>query len=142
MEYKIKIHGIEYEVNIHKVEDNIAHLTVNDVDFEVEVEELTINPTRMSLEPSVKTVQPDVPLGKQQTQTPTSILEIRSPLPGIINDVLVKEGDKVKLGQKLMVLEAMKMENSIEAEREGVIEKINRRKGDSVLEGDILLTIK
>ena len=140
MEYKIKIHGAEYEVKIHKVEHNIAHLTVSDVSFEVEVEELTINPTRMSLEPAVKTVQPAVSLGKQQT--PTSILEIRSPLPGIINDVFVKEGDKVKSGQKLMVLEAMKMENSIEAEREGVIEKINRRKGDSVLEGDVLLTIK
>ena len=140
MNYKIKIHGTEYEVNIHKVEDNIAHLTVNEMDFEVEVEELNINPTRMSHSPATKTVQPDVALGKQQTAN--SILEVRSPLPGIINKVRVVEGDKVKAGQELLILEAMKMENSIEADREGVIEKVNCREGDSVLEGDVLLIIK
>ena len=140
MKYKIKINGTEYEVDILKVENNIAHLTVNDVSFEVEVEELAINPTRMSHSPAIKTAQPDVSLGKQQI--PSSLLEVKSPLPGIINELRVSEGDKVKSGQELLILEAMKMENSIEADKEGVIEKINCRKGDSVLEGDVLLTIK
>ena len=140
MEYKIKINGTEYEVIIHKVEGKQAYLTVNDVQFAVEVEELAINPTRMSPDPIAKTVQPAVSLGKPKVSS--SVYELRSPLPGVIIDLFVKEGDKVKVGQSLLILEAMKMENSIEAEREGIIEKINCRTGESVLEGDVILTIK
>ena len=66
---------------------------------------------------------------------------VKSPLPGVVLDVLVKEGDVVKVGQKLMILEAMKMENNIESDRDGVVKSIVARKGDSVLEGDVLITI-
>ena len=59
----------------------------------------------------------------------------------MILDVFVKEGDTVKIGQRLMLLEAMKMENNIESDKEGVVKSISARKGDSVLEGDVLLTI-
>jgi biotin carboxyl carrier protein len=67
---------------------------------------------------------------------------LKSPLPGVILEVKVKEGDSVKAGQLLMVLEAMKMENNIDAHKAGVIKSIEKRQGDSVLEGDVLLTIE
>ena len=67
---------------------------------------------------------------------------IKSPLPGVILDVLVREGDSVKVGQKLLILEAMKMENNIDSDKEGVVKSIAVRKGDSVLEGDVLITIE
>jgi glutaconyl-CoA decarboxylase len=67
---------------------------------------------------------------------------LKAPLPGTILDISVSEGDTVKIGQQLMVLEAMKMENCIQAEQGGVVEKIFRQKGDSVLESDVILLIK
>ncbi|MFA7201298.1 MAG: acetyl-CoA carboxylase biotin carboxyl carrier protein subunit, partial [Bacteroidales bacterium] len=63
------------------------------------------------------------------------------PLPGVILEVTVKEGDTVKSGQKLVVLEAMKMENNIEADRDGVVTSIKVSKGDSVLEGAPLIIL-
>jgi biotin carboxyl carrier protein len=50
-------------------------------------------------------------------------------------------GDRVKKGQKLLILEAMKMENNIIADRDGMIQEIKVRKGDSVLEGSELIVI-
>lgn len=136
MIYKIKTNGVEYEVQINKVEGNFAHLTVNEVDFEVEVEGLmTANSA-----PVAKTVQPDTAV--VIPKAPSKAHEMKSPLPGIIIDICVAKGDKIKKGQVLLTLEAMKMENSIQAEHEGVIEKINFSKGDAVLEGDVLFIIK
>ena len=142
MNYRIKTNGVVYEVEIHKVEGNIAHLTVNEMDFEVEVEGMTItNPTRMSSDPNpVSKKERETALVKPKTQRKAHGL--KSPLPGTILNMLVSKGEAVKKGQVLLVLEAMKMENSIEAEDDGVIEKINFNKGDSVLEGDVLLIIK
>ena len=60
----------------------------------------------------------------------------------MILDVKVSEGDTVKDGQTVMILEAMKMENNIDALKGGVIKKIIKRTGDSVMEGDVLLTIE
>ena len=68
-------------------------------------------------------------------------LTIKSPLPGIIISIDVKEGQAVKRGQKLAVIEAMKMENDILAECDGTITAIHARKGDSVLEGADIVTI-
>jgi len=140
MNYKIRTNGVDYDVHIKKVEGNTAHLTVNDVDFEVEVEGVMANPTRMSSKPVIKTEVPDTPVVKPKTTS--TAYELKSPLPGTLLDVCVAEGDTVKTGQVVLVLEAMKMENSIQSERDGVVEKIRRVKGDSVLEGDVLLIIK
>ena len=142
MNYKIRINGAEYEVNIQRFEGTTAHLTINEVDFEVEIEGLVANPTRMSYKPVTKTIiQPDVTL-RQPKISNSSAYELKSPLPGIILEILVNEGDAVKAGQQILVLEAMKMENSIHAERGGTVKKINYSKGDSVLEGDVILIIK
>jgi len=62
-------------------------------------------------------------------------------LPGIILEVLVREGDIVRLGQKLLVLEAMKMENNIDADRPGKVVSVLKQKGDAVMEGDVLMVI-
>ena len=66
---------------------------------------------------------------------------VTSPLPGVILDICVKEGDMVKEGQKVVVLEAMKMENAILAEKAGVVKKIHVSQGESVLEEAALVTI-
>ena len=67
---------------------------------------------------------------------------VRSPLPGTILKFMVNEGDKVEIGQPVALLEAMKMENTIEAERNGTVTKIHVSPGDSVLESSEILTIE
>lgn len=141
-EYNLKINGTEYNVYIKSVKDNVASLTVNGAEYEVEVEGIKTAPTKVVNKAiQTPTMQSQEPVVKPVSSS-GSAAALKSPLPGVILDVLVREGDTVKAGQTLMILEAMKMENNIEADRDGVIEKINSRKGDSVLEGDVLLTIK
>ncbi|MCL4166611.1 UNVERIFIED_CONTAM: hypothetical protein GTU68_064054 [Idotea baltica] len=70
-----------------------------------------------------------------------STKKINAPLPGTILKILVKEGDEVKIGDKLMVLEAMKMENNILAESGGKIQSIKVQESAAVLQGDLLLEI-
>ena len=137
MQYKIKTNGVEYEVHVHKVEGNIAQLTVNNVDYEVEVEGIVVNPTRMTNKPE-KAIPAETAAIKPQVSK-SAVNEFKSPLPGAILEVCVKAGDAIKAGQVLLILESMKMENNILAERDGTVEKVNVAKGDAVLEGDVLL---
>ena len=66
---------------------------------------------------------------------------VKAPLPGTITTVNVKVGDKVNVGDTVVVLEAMKMQNNIEAECAGTITAILVNPGDSVMEGASLVTI-
>ena len=143
MDYKIKINGEAYAVNVTKVIGNTAQVTINGKEVEVEVEDLYINPTRTS-EQSVKPATtpasaPAKPAAPAAASGP--VTEQKSPLPGTIFELKVDNGATVIAGQAVMIVEAMKMENNIEAERAGVIEfKVN--KGDAVAEGDVLFIIK
>lgn len=141
-EYKLKIHGTDYDVHVLSVKDGIASLTVNGTPYEVEVEGLKTQPTKVvNLGVQTPEMQSEQPVAKPAS-APGAAVGLKSPLPGVIIDVKVQEGDNVKAGQTLVVLEAMKMENNIEADRDGVIHTIRARRGDSVLEGDVLLTIR
>lgn len=141
-EYKLKINGNEYAVAINKVDDTQASVTVNGTDYTVEVGGITSKPKIQ------KVTKPAVPAAEVQAvaakvnKPAAGGAAIKSPLPGVILDIAVKEGDHVKAGQRLMVLEAMKMENNIDSDKEGTVKSIPVRKGDSVLEGDVLLTIE
>lgn len=73
--------------------------------------------------------------------TPAAGKPVVAPLPGTINEIKVKVGDKVNTGDLVVVLEAMKMQNNIDAETSGTITSINVNKGDAVMEGDTLVTI-
>ncbi len=147
-EYKIKINGNEYAVTVKNVEDETAEVSVNGLEYNVEIEGLR---TRQ-ISKTPKIVRPTiVPTGEthpavQNTNSPSNTAsaaagDVKSPLPGVILDVMVREGDAVKIGERLMLLEAMKMENNIDSDRDGVVKTIKVKKGDSVLEGDVLITI-
>ena len=84
---------------------------------------------------------PTAPLPQSQPKRDAGGREVIAPLPGLIREVLVSEGDQVKKGQKIMVLEAMKMENEINADSDGTITSLLVSKGDSVQGGDPLATI-
>lgn len=143
-EYKFKIHGNEYEVSINSVEDNIADVTVNGTQYEVEIEGKASKvskitkptPSTSSAATTAEVISTAKAAAKKSAGT-----AVKSQLPGVIVDLKVREGDQVKAGQHLLVLEAMKMENNIDADRDGIIVELKVNKGDSVLEGDTLLTI-
>lgn len=146
-EYKFKINGNEYNVAVNGIEDGKASVTVNGVAYEVEMENQA--PARKEISQASPAPQaPAAAPAAAPTAAPTAAARadgaektVNSPLPGVIIEVSVKEGQSVKRGQKVAVLEAMKMENDILAPQDGVIVKVLVNKGDSVLEGAGIVTI-
>jgi biotin carboxyl carrier protein len=67
------------------------------------------------------------------------INHIKAPMPGLIIDLKVKVGDKVKTGDSLLILEAMKMENILKSPGDGMVKNVTVKKGDSVEKGHILV---
>ena len=144
-EYKYKINGNLYNVVIGDIEDNIAHVEVNGTHYTVEMEK------KPKAAPAPKPVAR--PVAKPAAAAPAAAPAakpaagggksgVKSPLPGVILDIKVKEGDEVKKGQTIIILEAMKMENSINADKDGKVTAINVSKGESVLEGTDLVIIE
>ena len=130
--YNFKINGKDYSVRIDQVEGRNASVTVNGVSYQVELDgEAPAAPVQVSAEPSPAPVA--APAASPVPAGPGAV--VRSPLPGVIISIDVKEGQAVKKGQKVAVLEAMKMENEIQADTDGTVTAILVQKGDSVLEG-------
>jgi biotin carboxyl carrier protein len=113
------------------------NITVNGKLYKVEVEEIRENATydvpKPKSEPLPSSKPVDLPMGAKA---------VPAPMPGTIIDIKVKEGQSVKKGDVLLILEAMKMENEIAASFDGIIASINVSKGTSVNTGDALVTIK
>jgi len=142
-EYKIKINGNKYNVTIDEVEDNVAKVEVNGTPYNVEFEKPISKPKTISVvnKPAAAPSAGAAPANKPAAAPAAAGgATVNSPLPGVVLEIKVKDGDKVTKGQVIMVLEAMKMENAIEAPCEGTI-TVKAQKGDSVLEGATLAVI-
>ena len=141
-EYKYKINGNIYKVAIGDIEDNIAHVEVNGTPYTVEMEKAP-QPAKPVVKPVANkpAPAPATPVSKPAA-TPSGKSGVKSPLPGVILEIKAKVGDVVKRGQTDIILEAMKMENNINADKDGTITAINVNKGDSVLEGTDLVIIE
>lgn len=143
--YRFRINGNEYNVEIGSVEGNVADVTVNGASYKVEMENAPAAVPAAA--PAARTTS--APVAVQATSTVPAApaapagtgKPVTSPLPGVIIEVSVKEGQTVKAGQKVAVLEAMKMENEIQAPADGTITAILVNKGDSVLEGAEIVKI-
>jgi biotin carboxyl carrier protein len=136
--YKFTISGNRYTVNIKSFEDNIAEIEVNGTPYTVEMEQ-EIKTTK-----TPKLIRPERPDQKPpaEIQKGAGLSKITAPLPGTIFKIVKKEGDTVKKGDTALIMEAMKMENNVLAEKEGTIKKILIKEGDSVLQGDLLMEIE
>ncbi|MEG1497866.1 MAG: biotin/lipoyl-containing protein [Bacteroidales bacterium] len=140
-QYKFTIHGTQYDVAINNVEDQTISLELNGTPYEVVVDKEIKQNKTPKLVRSVAVPSTDSAPQVAKTNSSAASSEIKSPLPGTILDMLVKEGDTIKVGQRVIVLEAMKMENNIDSDKAGVIKQIKVRKGDAVMEGDVLIVI-
>ena len=142
-EYKYKINGNDYKVAIGDIEHNIAKVEVNGVPYKVELEQKKSAPIVIK---SVKPSQaPRTETGAKVISKPTvsaGQASVKAPLPGLIIDIKVNVGDTVSPNDVVAILEAMKMENNINAGKSGVVKAICVNKGDSVLEGNDIIIIE
>ena len=144
--YNFKIYGNKYAVEVGEIEDNMVDVTVNGAPYKVELD-MELKP-RTVVKPVVTVAAPP----KAQAAAPAQKVApaapaggggtLASPLPGTVLDVFVKAGDAVKVGQRLLLLEAMKMENNIDADRDGVIKEVKVGKSDAVMEGQVLVVFE
>ena len=138
-EYKFKIGGKEYNVTVNPKEGKFFDVTVNGATYEVEAENA---PAAAPAPVAAAPVQAAPAAAAAPAAKPAGAGEkLASPLPGVIIEISVKEGQQVKAGQKVAILEAMKMENEIPAPKDGTVTEILVHKGDTLQEGDPIVTI-
>lgn len=136
--FKFTINGNDYNVDVHGVEGNNASIEVNGTPYDVELHR-NIKPSKTPtiVRPAIKQeVKPSI--DKKEGGTAHAI---PAPLPGSIMKIHVQKGDIVEKGQLLLIMEAMKMENRVLADRSGVVESIKVKEGEAVLQGDVILEI-
>lgn len=143
-EYKYKINGNTYKVSVGDIDNNIAQVEVNGTPYHVELDQqkapvTIVTAPRPSTAPRTQTGEKVI---AKRVATAGNGYEVKAPLPGVVLSIPVKVGDTVKASDTVLVLEAMKMENTIHAGRDGRVASINVNSGDSVLEGAVLLTIE
>ena len=152
-DYSLKINGHNYDVQIDDVNEasTLAHVVVNGVSYEVEIGGAQAAASKKpQVAPAAKgansamitpaTAAPPSP--RLAAVAPSAGYAVKCPLPGTVLSVKVAVGDTVSRGQTLVVLEAMKMENNIDADRAGVVKQVLVQQGATVMEGDNLIVIE
>lgn len=136
--FEFTIKGNKYNVHLKEFEDNNAQIEVNGTVYTVEVhQEIKKTKTPKLVRKVVATLP-----GEGQIKQKASGMKVEAPLPGNIFKLLVNVGDQISKGETLLIMEAMKMENDIKAEKDGIIKAIKCNVGDTVLQGDILIEME
>jgi glutaconyl-CoA/methylmalonyl-CoA decarboxylase subunit gamma len=140
--FKFTIHGNDYNVEILNVEDNLAKVELNGTLYDVELH----REVKVSKTPTIVRPESPKPTPKEQriqkVPSTTTNAAVKAPLPGTILQVLVQPGDRVVIGQKLLTMEAMKMENNVLSEKDGRVRAVHVKQGDTVLQNDVLAEIE
>lgn len=149
--YELTINNRQYSVHVRKFSSEEATLRVNGKTYTVKVDEVVDSRSRLSRKkipaaPATPQPAPAAPAPKAQTESAApsggaAACSVSAPIPGAVLDVFVKTGDRVRAGDELLKLEAMKMENSIKSERNGTVASVHVSKGDSVAQGQELITL-
>jgi glutaconyl-CoA/methylmalonyl-CoA decarboxylase subunit gamma len=140
--FKFAINGSDYNVEILETVDNEIRLEVNGTFYQVAMEK-EVKASKTPILVRAEVPPPTIKEQKiQKTPIKTNNVTVKAPLPGVILSIDVKDGDEVKMGQKLLTMEAMKMANNVMAEKDGIIRSIKIKAGDSVLQGNVLMVIE
>ena len=142
-EYKYTINGHKYDVEINDIVENIATVTVNGEKYSVEMEK---EPEPVKKKVVVKPVAQPQPAAASSSSASSAKVNannaLKAPLPGVIREINVAVGDEVKVGDTVVVLEAMKMANNLEAEKAGKVTAVLVQVGESVMEDTPLVVIE
>ncbi|MCK4979665.1 MAG: biotin/lipoyl-binding protein [Candidatus Delongbacteria bacterium] len=137
--YKMKINGEKYDARIKKYRDFQVVVEVNGIDYEIELEKIDRRKTELVRS---EKAQPALDVVKMPSKpVVTSAGSVLAPIPGLVLRILVKEGDSVKAGDTMLILEAMKMESEIVSTVTGIIKTIKVKEGISVQEGEVLIEV-
>ena len=143
-EYKFTIGGKKYEVAVSGIEGNVADVSVNGVAYKVEIEEGAAPAAVSAASPAAAPAAQAKAPAAAPAPAPAAAgagKSILSPLPGVIISVDVKQGDSVKRGDKVAVIEAMKMENEVLSDCDGTVTAVHVQKGDTVADEAKIVTI-
>ena len=143
-EYKFTIGGKKYEVAVSGIEGNVADVSVNGVAYKVEIEEGAAPAAVSAASPAAAPAAQAKAPAAAPAPAPAAAgagKSILSPLPGVIISVDVKQGDRVKRGDKVAVIEAMKMENELLSDCDGTVTAVHVQKGDTVADEAKIVTI-
>jgi len=136
--YKFKINENGYAVNIKSHDKNIINLEVNGTSYVVEMKE-EIKKTKTPTLVRAAAKKPTEPIKVNPKSQKTRIV---APIPGVVLSIEVKVGDTLKIGDRMLVLEAMKMENNIVCEKIGTITAINISVGQQVLQNELMIELE
>ena len=146
-EFTFKINGAEYKCAVEEIEAGLTNVTVNGKTYQVETEK----PAAPAPKPAAPKAAPvaaapaaaPAPAAEPKAAAPVAAdgVKVKSPLPGSVIKVVVTEGQAIKKGDTLLVLESMKMENPIMAEQDGTVKQIVVAAGQNVMQDDVLLVL-
>ena len=135
--YKLTINGDRYDAHIVEYSETHARININGADYVINIEEESINSA-----PKLPEQEKAVPMAPSfSSNFDGKSGDLKAPIPGVIVSIAVKEGETVKKGQTVIIIEAMKMESEISAPVDGVIGKIMVKERAPVQEGDVLMQL-
>ena len=141
-EYKYTIDGNKYEVAINEVNDTTAKVTVNGAEYTVEWEKPVEEKPVVKVKPAVAAKPAATEAPAAAPAAPVSGNAIKTPLPGTVIKVVAAAGDTVAEGDVILVMEAMKMEQEIKADKAGVIASIEVEAGNVLAADDVVATME
>ena len=141
--YDLTINDNNYSVIVKEVTDSEAWVEVNGEEHVVKINDIEslVLPETVPTKTAVATPAPTSQASAVTAAVPPRTGSVTAPMPGQIKAIMVREGDKVTVGQKLLVMEAMKLENKLPATKDGLVKKILVRDGDIASQGQELLVI-
>ena len=144
--FELLLNDKAYLVEVTKISSNGALVNVNGVPYEVGIKDLSAAEApqvmRVTAPPPESATSPSSGSQTQaQVETVGGLTTIKAPLPGLIIDVKVNVGDTVEIGDVLLVIETMKMENNVSSPVAGTVKEVNVSSGQSVNEGAPMIVI-
>ncbi|MRX63840.1 biotin/lipoyl-containing protein [Maribacter luteus] len=136
--FNFNIQNNNYNVKILSHEGNIIEMEVNGTSYSVKMKE----ETKKAKTPTLVRAASKRPAEPLKVNPGSSKTKIVAPIPGVVLSLDVKVGDTIKVGDRLLVLEAMKMENNIASEKAGTVTAVNVNVGQQVLQNEVMIELE
>lgn len=143
-QYILTIKNKDYKVDVKKIEGMLVEIEIDGKAITVHIDQLGVKrePTkRVVKKAQPQEVKPVQTLVVESAQS-SKLIKVIAPIPGVVLKILVSEGDSIKAGNDLLVMEAMKMENQIQSPVSGKIAKIHIKKDEAVQQDQLLIEIE